>query len=184
MPRSSSFICGHPPVPRSLSLWERAGVRDRSLREEKRKRISFVLAVSPHPNPLPPGEGTAHHSSLITHHAHAGRVRLTSLLALGALLLALCALPFIARARAAAPGARSQGSGVGLSFSGLRRPTPGSLYWISDRAWMHQSSDGSSPFALSPLPLALCALVFSDVIPMHPRFLLRAVASFKENVLV
>jgi DNA mismatch repair protein MutS len=42
----------------SLSSWERAGVRERSLEgEEKRKNVLSSVAVSPHPNPLPTGEG-------------------------------------------------------------------------------------------------------------------------------
>src|SRR5581483_3734183 len=40
----------------------------------------------------------AHHSSPITHHSQSGRIRLASLLALGALLVALGALPFAGRA--------------------------------------------------------------------------------------
>ena len=48
------------PLTGSLSPWERAGVRERSLatKEEEQKNISGSLAVSPHPNPLPMGEGT------------------------------------------------------------------------------------------------------------------------------
>ena len=48
------------PLTGSLSPWERAGVRERSLatKEEEQKNISASLAVSPHPNPLPMGEGT------------------------------------------------------------------------------------------------------------------------------
>src|SRR5438128_1788422 len=42
----------------SLSPWERAGVRERSLeRENKEKKLSSAR-VGPHPNPLPKGEGT------------------------------------------------------------------------------------------------------------------------------
>ncbi len=42
----------------SLSPWERAGVRERSLAgEEQRKTVLSSVAVSPHPNPLPTGEG-------------------------------------------------------------------------------------------------------------------------------
>jgi DNA mismatch repair protein MutS len=41
-----------------LSPWERAGVRERSLAgEEKGKDVLSSVAVSPHPNPLPTGEG-------------------------------------------------------------------------------------------------------------------------------
>src|SRR6266480_1557008 len=45
--------------PVSLSLWERAGVRVRSIAgETKGKEFLSSRAVSPHPNPLPKGEGT------------------------------------------------------------------------------------------------------------------------------
>src|SRR5438094_581338 len=45
--------------PDSLSLWERAGVRVRSIAgETKGKEFLSSRAVSPHPNPLPEGEGT------------------------------------------------------------------------------------------------------------------------------
>ncbi|PYS23626.1 MAG: hypothetical protein DMF72_08740 [Acidobacteria bacterium] len=80
---------------------------------------------------------TTHQSSLITHHSQLGRVRITSLLALCALLLALCVLPFVARTRAAA------------DLSPITDHS--SLGWISDRAWLHPSSVGSSPFAFSSL---------------------------------
>ncbi len=48
------------PLTGSLSPWERAGVRERSLatKEEEQKNISGAVAVGPHPNPLPMGEGT------------------------------------------------------------------------------------------------------------------------------
>src|SRR5438876_3229542 len=48
------------PLTGSLSPWERAGVRERSLatKEEEQKNISGSGTVSPHPNPLPMGEGT------------------------------------------------------------------------------------------------------------------------------
>ena len=48
------------PLTGSLSPWERAGVRERSLatKEEEQKNISASVAVGPHPNPLPMGEGT------------------------------------------------------------------------------------------------------------------------------
>ncbi len=48
------------PLTGSLSPWERAGVRERSLatKEEKQKTISGSGTVSPHSNPLPMGEGT------------------------------------------------------------------------------------------------------------------------------
>src|SRR5437660_6097801 len=43
-----------------LSPWERAGERVRSLAaENKEKKILSTLAVSPHSNPLPTGEGTS-----------------------------------------------------------------------------------------------------------------------------
>ena len=43
----------------SVSSWERAGMRVRSLAAKKEKEnISSVAAASPHPNPLPKGEGT------------------------------------------------------------------------------------------------------------------------------
>ena len=44
--------------PDSLSPWERAGERVRSLAEENQEEISSAVAVGPHPNPLPKGEGT------------------------------------------------------------------------------------------------------------------------------
>ncbi|PYS28911.1 MAG: DNA mismatch repair protein MutS, partial [Acidobacteria bacterium] len=48
------------PLTGSLSPWERAGERVRSLAaENKEKKILSTLAVSPHPNPLPTGEGTS-----------------------------------------------------------------------------------------------------------------------------
>src|SRR5229473_1305045 len=87
----------------SLSLWERAGVRVRSfsLREEKKKNV-LSSALSPLPNPLPEGEGvTAHRplltalpreiSTVVSHgvNSSAGRARLSTLLALATLLLAL-----------------------------------------------------------------------------------------------
>ncbi len=48
------------PLTGSLSPWERAGVRERSLatKEEEQKNISGSGTVSPHSNPLPMGEGT------------------------------------------------------------------------------------------------------------------------------
>ena len=43
----------------SLSPWERAGVRERSLAAKKKKeKDSSIAATSPLPNPLPKGEGT------------------------------------------------------------------------------------------------------------------------------
>ncbi|HXI22806.1 MAG TPA: ImmA/IrrE family metallo-endopeptidase [Pyrinomonadaceae bacterium] len=43
----------------SLSPWERAGVRERSLAAKRKKeKTSSLVATSPHPNPLPKGEGT------------------------------------------------------------------------------------------------------------------------------
>ncbi|HEY3104032.1 MAG TPA: TRAFs-binding domain-containing protein [Pyrinomonadaceae bacterium] len=51
----------------SLSPWERAGVRVRSLAKKKRKkRISSAVAVSPHPQPLPEGKGTKQSDTLPT----------------------------------------------------------------------------------------------------------------------
>src|SRR5438105_4341260 len=48
------------PLTGSLSPWERAGVRERSLatKEEEEKNISGFVTAGPHPNPLPRGEGT------------------------------------------------------------------------------------------------------------------------------
>src|SRR5438876_10765586 len=48
------------PLTASLSPWERAGVRERSLatKEEEQKNISGSVAVGPHSNPLPRGERT------------------------------------------------------------------------------------------------------------------------------
>jgi hypothetical protein len=49
----------------SLSRWEREGVRLRSLAGRgKEKDIVCSVALSPHPDPLPKGEGTLHHSLL------------------------------------------------------------------------------------------------------------------------
>src|SRR5438067_1502811 len=59
----SGFMQAHKtePLPLgsgSLSPGERAGVRERSLAgEEKENNISSIVAVSPHPDPLPEGEG-------------------------------------------------------------------------------------------------------------------------------
>ena len=50
----------------SLSPWERSGVRVRSLADKKPKKISLPVAVSPHPNPLPKGEGTQNRDTLPT----------------------------------------------------------------------------------------------------------------------
>src|SRR5947209_11417829 len=51
--------------PDSLSLWERAGVRVRSIAgETKGKEFLSSRAVSPHPNPLPKGEGNNRHLTL------------------------------------------------------------------------------------------------------------------------
>ena len=49
------------PLTGSLSPWERAGVRERSLatKEEEEKNISGFVTAGPHPNPLPKGEGTS-----------------------------------------------------------------------------------------------------------------------------
>src|SRR5437016_3932888 len=63
----------------SLSPWERAGLRVRSIAEETKEKNSLSpRAVSPHPNPLPEGEGivtvnrsrlTAHSLSWLSEHA-------------------------------------------------------------------------------------------------------------------
>ncbi|PYS60402.1 MAG: DNA mismatch repair protein MutS [Acidobacteria bacterium] len=49
------------PLTGSLSPWERAGVRERSLatKEEEENNISGFVTAGPHPNPLPKGEGTS-----------------------------------------------------------------------------------------------------------------------------
>src|SRR6266446_5146976 len=85
---------------RSLSLEERAGVRERSLslRRDKRKNL-FSSALSPLPNPLPEGEGVTTHRSLLTAHC-SGRARLSTLLVLCTLLLALSTFALV-RTRAA-----------------------------------------------------------------------------------
>ena len=47
------------PLTGSLSPWERAGVRERSLAtKEEEKHISGFVTAGPHSNPLPRGEGT------------------------------------------------------------------------------------------------------------------------------
>src|SRR3989441_6526465 len=58
---SSAQRTGPLPLTGSLSPWERAGVRERSLatKEEEQKNISGSVTVGPHPNPLPMGEGTS-----------------------------------------------------------------------------------------------------------------------------
>ena len=118
-PRPASSRISVPPhteVSPSLSPWERAGVRVRSLVSEgKEKVFSSLGAVSPHPDPLPEGEGMR--GSVLrqgrtdlrplTPDLCSGRVRLSILLTLCALLFALCALPFIARTRAASIGNNS-----------------------------------------------------------------------------
>src|SRR5712692_9980292 len=149
----------------ALSLWERAGVRVRSfsLREEKKKNV-LSSALSPLPNPLPEGEGvTAHRplltalpreiSTVVSHgvNSSAGRARLSTLLALATLLLALSGFALV-HTRAATPDS----SPFALS------PSP-SLAWLSDRAWLHPSRVGSSPFALSSLPLF--ARTLSPLVP-------------------
>ena len=70
---SAASACGPVHSIFSLSPWERAGVRVRSLAgETKEKRLSSPRAVSPHPNPLPEGEGSfATHTLAWLSDAHA-----------------------------------------------------------------------------------------------------------------
>src|SRR5216684_526113 len=88
----------------------------------------------------------------------AKRLALTSLvLVLCTLLFALSAVTLsgfaLVRTRAATPGS----SPFALC------PSP-SLAWLSDRAWLHPSRVGSSPFALGSLPLF--ARTLSPLVPM------------------
>src|SRR6266849_510184 len=151
----------------ALSLWERAGARVRSfsLREEKKKNV-LSSALSPLPNPLPEGEGvTAHRplltalpreiSTVVSHgmNSSAGRARLSTLLALATLLLALSGFALV-HTRAGTPD----------SSPSALSPSP-SLAWLSDRAWLHPSRVGSSPFALGSLPLFA-----STLSPLEPMF--------------
>src|SRR2546421_12952895 len=69
-----------------------------------------------------------------------GRVRLTSLLALSALLLALSALPFIARSHAASIRINSLSP---WERAGVRVRSM-SLSWLSEPAWMSPPADANS----------------------------------------
>src|SRR5436305_7536935 len=155
--RPPSFI--YRTVSASLSLRERAGVRERSLAgERKEKTFSPMRTVSAHPNPLPMGEGTVR---FLLQHCF-GRIRLTSLLAFCPLLLALAALPFIAHARGSSPRVSKGVTSYALPNSRATAPIDAraersdqpssdssfiihrsSLSWLSN--W---SAFDSSPFAL------------------------------------
>src|SRR5205807_418886 len=64
----------------SLSPWERAGVRVRSIAgERKEKEFSSLLALSPHPDPLPEGEGNNGDLTLSPRERAGVRVRSISL---------------------------------------------------------------------------------------------------------
>src|SRR2546428_4285506 len=64
----------------SLSPWERAGVRVRSIARETKEENSLSLrAVNPHPDPLPEGEGNSGHLSLSPWKRAGVRVRSMSL---------------------------------------------------------------------------------------------------------
>src|SRR5260370_9002097 len=163
--RVSVTLSTHP-VSLSLSPWESDGVRARSVvsvppagrgpRAGSQRGVdvaggfSSPGAVSPHPDPLPGEEGmlgnVLRQSRLnlrpLASDLCSGRVRLTSLLALSSLLLALFALPFIARTRSAST------AGISSAASHALPPyppplTPG-LSWLSEHAWMSPPADANS----------------------------------------
>src|SRR5438105_1758905 len=109
---------------RMRKLMQESRIGSRDVESVLRAVAGGFSAQSPHPNPLPRGE--AINTQPPTPNTQFGRARLTSLLALGTLLFALGALPFIARSYAA-----------GSDTANRSLLTAHSLSWLSEHAWMN-----------------------------------------------